>query len=151
MYKRMPRTSCQNNLLVTSQIACLLHMQACLAREVCIGLLERSVTPANCFPLLNLASRCKLPGLTAAAHAVAVANFNEACELDGRGFHALPAEALSEVLRCDSLMVDNELQVFTALVEWVTIDERARLPLFHTLLGEPPFPRASIPSGGLLE
>lgn len=104
------------------------------------------MTPANCFLLLHLGHRCKLASLTAAAHAVAVAHFNEACELDGRGYHALPAEVLSELLGCDSLVVDDELQVFTALVEWVTIDELARLPLFHTLLGEIVFPRASIPS-----
>ncbi|BDA42287.1 probable Kelch-like protein 6 at N-terminal half [Coccomyxa sp. Obi] len=115
-------------------VCCQSYEKACLAREACIGLLERSVTPANCFPLLNLASRCKLPSLTAAAHAVAVAQFSEACELDGRGYHALPAEVLSEVLGCDSLVVDNELQVFTALIEWVTVDKLARLPLFHTLL-----------------
>ena len=96
------------------------------------------MTPSNCFALLLLATRCKLPSLTAAAHAVAVTHFNEACELDGRGYHGLPAEVLSEVLVCDSLMVESELEVFEALVEWVTADEPARLAHFHALLGKPP-------------
>lgn len=119
-----------------SQHPCLCPMQACMARLACIRLLETAVTPTNCFTLLHLATSCKLPSLAAAAHAVAMADFADACRLDDRGFVGLPLKLLMHVLGCDELVTGSELQVFSAAAHWVGADKTARLPHFHKLLGE---------------
>lgn len=111
-------------------------MQASLARRACILLLERVATPANCFTLLHLATRCKLPSLAAAAQAVALADFAQACEQDREGLFGLPKEVLGRLLGSYDLSVSSELQVFQALADWVGADKAARLPQFHELLGE---------------
>ena len=107
-----------------------------MARLACIRLLETAVTPTNCFTLLHLATSCKLPSLAAAAHAVAMAEFADACRLDDRGFLGLPLKLLMHVLGCDELVTGSELQVFSAAAHWVGADKTARLPHFHKLLGE---------------
>ncbi|KAK9901692.1 hypothetical protein WJX75_008621 [Coccomyxa subellipsoidea] len=72
-------------------VCCQSYEKASIARLACIRLLERAVTPANCYTLLHLANHCRLPSLAAAAVAVTQARLHAALSQAarprlGRGF-----------------------------------------------------------------
>jgi hypothetical protein len=110
--------------------------QACTARRACTALLERAVATSNCFQLLDLAWRHRIPQLRRRALYVGLTEFGAARTADPAGFLALSADALCAVLCSSGLMVDKEVLVFRALADWVAHDRAARMPRFHDMFGE---------------
>ncbi|XP_074838570.1 kelch-like protein 33 [Carettochelys insculpta] len=118
-------------LLAAAETA--LRYQASGLLALCLGALQRALTPGRCLRLLAFARAYDLRLPAAAARAYALAHFARLARCPG--FPALPLDELLALLACDQLRVAGELEALEAALRWLEADPPERLPHAEVVLG----------------
>eukprot|EP00794_Sanderia_malayensis_P008156 gene8156-9028_t len=124
-----PIISAANYLLITN------------LKERCVQFLKKMLTPANCLSIENTAEEYNCEWLRSTATNYIRENFLTIARTDE--FKELPVEKLLELLSSDETHVENEEQIFEALMLWMKQDLTNRQQYFTELIGHVRFPLMS--------
>ncbi|EDO43716.1 predicted protein [Nematostella vectensis] len=94
--------------------------------------LEDTLTPGNCLSVRSFAETFDCPELQTKAECYILDNFVEVSRCEE--FLSLDPVQLERLISCDGLVVDEETQVFEALLQWTKNDEEKRRASFPALL-----------------
>ena len=93
------------------------RLQIATLTEAAVNAIADRMTPDFCLDWMALGDKLQLSALTLKAKECAVRSFADASKTSG--FVTLPAPLLEQILECQVLRVDDESEVFEALVRWV--------------------------------
>lgn len=100
------------------------RLQIATLTEAAVNAIADRMTPDSCLDWMVAGDRLSLSTLTLKAKECAVRSFTDATKTSG--FVTLPAPLLEQILEDQFLQVNDESEVFTALVRWV--DEQPHQP-----------------------
>lgn len=107
-------------------------LQVQVVQDLCIKFIEVQIDASNCLGVAALSERCSLLELNCKALDFCIANFNQV--VSEREFPTIDDTMLARIISDDKLNVDDETQVFQAVITWIKADEAKRRPKLEKLM-----------------
>ena len=128
-----------DNVETTLEHAALIQLTK--AVDICCKFLEKQLDPQNCIGIRQFAALHQCKDFISKADSFMKSNFLEVIESEE--FITLSSNELKGLLCDQSLKVDNEEQVYNAVMKWVQHDQSERGPKLHVLLSQVKLPLLS--------
>lgn len=99
-------------------------LQISAVQNLCINFINYKIDSSNCLGIATIADRCNLPTLLQTALNYCLEHFPWVVK--EREFLEVEETILLKIISHDNLNIDNELQVFQAITEWIEADIKNR-------------------------
>lgn len=106
--------------------------------ELCCSFLHKKLEPQNCLGIRNFAEAHGCQDLSNAIDRYAMKNFSEVAK--SQEFLQHSCQNIEKLIRSSELCVNNEQEVFEAIVTWVKHDPEEREPMLPKLMKHVRFP-----------
>lgn len=107
-------------------------LQVKALEEICVIHAESRINPFNCIGIAALSERCNLPELEKKAFNVCLDQFKLVCQT--REFLELDGDYVIRIISDDELNINDEIDVFNAVIIWIQEDQENRIELLEKLL-----------------